>query len=145
MELRSYTVVPSNHATGQGQDLGVSDNILPGGSINERQREKPLDLTFWNPGKPQRQTSTDSPFAQSSVAPCVESVPSQLCPRIPKWHSQGVRSKEKEARELFHELSKCEEFQKYRQRQPRSGSGSKCSTWPDNLEEAFFLGRRATY
>ena len=58
------------------------------------------------------------------------------------WRSRNPRSKEKEARALFHQLSKCEDYQKYRERQPKSSGRQKDQKWSDSLEEAFFLGCR---
>ena len=136
-------VVPSNGPPPSDQ---VTDSGIPQGPSCEGSD----DEYHWDGGYELRcseanGTQCQAHFETHNVQPVPSSyrqvVPSSQRSRTGSWRARDSLSKEKEARALFHELSKCEEYQKYRNRQPKGPQRQKDQKWPDNLEEAFFLGR----
>ncbi|KAI9704061.1 MAG: hypothetical protein M1820_005683 [Bogoriella megaspora] len=140
MELRMQPAVlpsqgplPPEHALSDE----VPHHVLREATGNERHWDAERDLDFGEAAKGASYPSCENyhapsrPYSQGSVG--------KSSSHTSSWRSRDPRAKEKEARALFRELSKCDEYQKYRKRQiqgQRSQKGDQ--VWPDNLEEAFF-------
>ena len=145
MELRMLpTVVPSNGPLPSHlvTDDGSSPPAYREDSSNSRLWDGAHEFQCSDAIKVPSQTNGESHSAQTTCSSFGPTRPSDQRPRTGSWRSRDPRSKEKEARALFHELSKCEEYQKYRERQPKGSQRQRDQKWPDSLEEAFFLGRQ---